>query len=96
MPKLDRSIYLKNNAIFGIGYAINHKIYFVFESYAKVRVSTYIMDIWKCQSSPEHQFLNLSIRAQHPPVLEQNTRIPKMIQHKTKDIFVDPQNTNAE
>ena len=61
------------------------------------RVSTSALtEVWKGQSSPEYQFRNLSIRAQHPPVSEQNTRIPNMIQHKSKDIFVDQQNTNAE
>ena len=89
---LDSSIYFKNNVIFGIGYTINQRSILCLNHTQKCES---LLDIWKCQSSPEYQFRNLSIRAQHPPVSEQNTRIPKMIQHKTKDIFVDQQNTNA-
>ncbi|KAK2557590.1 hypothetical protein P5673_020356 [Acropora cervicornis] len=50
---------------------------------------------WKSQSSLEYQFSKLIIKAQNPPVLGQNTRISKSIQHKTKDIFLDQQSTNA-
>ena len=59
-----------------------------------MRVSRYNIDVARASSALNTRS-SLSIRAKNPPVSWQNTRIPKSILYKTKDIFVDQQITNA-